>query len=133
MKYLIDTQILIWFDLSSPRLKSNILDILVNPKNKIFVPQVSLFEIAVKQNIGKLPELLWTTEVIAKQMEKDGFELLKIENSHIQRFINLPVFDNHRDPFDRLIIASALTENLTIISTDEKFKLYLLDIQLIEA
>lgn len=133
MKYLIDTHILIWFELPSPKLKSNILAILTDPTNEIYVSQVSLFEIAVKQNIGKTPDLNWDTKTIVKQIQKDKFDLLNIQNQHIQQYITLPFFDQHKDPFDRLIIATAISENLSIISADEKFKLYTPLITLIEA
>lgn len=114
-------------------MKSNIIAILTDPANEIYVSQVSLFEIAVKQNIGKTPELNWDTETIVKQIQKDKFDLLNIQNQHIQEYITLPFFDQHKDPFDRLIIATAISENLPIISADEKFKLYGSIINLIEA
>ena len=97
MKYLIDTHILIWFELQSPKLKSNILAILIDPANEIYVSQVILFEITIKQNIGKTPELNWDTETIVKQIQKDKFDLLNIQNQYIQEYITLPFFDQHKD------------------------------------
>ena len=57
MKYLIDTQILIWFQLSSDKLSKNSIALLLDPTNEIFVSQITLFELVIKQKIGKLPEL----------------------------------------------------------------------------
>jgi PIN domain nuclease of toxin-antitoxin system len=133
MKFLIDTQILIWFNLDNGKLKQRILDLITNPTNVVYVSQISLFEIAVKQNVGKLSDLDWDTFTIKKQLEKDGFQFLNIENKHIQRYISLTKFDSHRDPFDRLLISTAISERLTVISADEKFKLYKSEIELIEA
>ncbi|MBP6619837.1 MAG: type II toxin-antitoxin system VapC family toxin [Leadbetterella sp.] len=133
MKFLIDTQILIWFNLDNGKLKQRILDLITNPTNIVYVSQISLFEIAVKQNVGKLSDLDWDTFTIKKQLEKDGFQFLNIENKHIQRYISLTKFDSHRDPFDRLLISTAISERLTVISADEKFKLYKSEIELIEA
>lgn len=99
----------------------------------VYVSQISLFEIAVKQNVGKLSDLKWDTFTIRKQLEKDGFQFLNIENRHIQSYIFLLQFDSHRDPFDRLLISTAISERLTVISADEKFKLYSSEMELIEA
>lgn len=110
MKFLIDTQILIWFNLDNGKLKQRILDLITNPTNIVYVSQISLFEIAVKQNVGKLSDLKCYTFTIKKQLEKDGIQFLNIENKHIHRYISLTKFDSHRDPFDRLLISTAISE-----------------------
>ncbi len=67
-------------------------------------------------------------------IEKDGFEISHIKNEHITDFNDVALFaDQHKDPFYRLIIATAISENLPIVSADEKFKLYVSLINLIEA
>ena len=133
MKLLIDNQILIWFNLDNGKLKQRILDLITNPTNIVYVSQISLFEIAVKQNVGKLSDLDWDTFTIKQQLEKDGFQFLNIENKHIQRYISLTKFDSHRDPFDRLLVSTAISEKLAVISADEKFKFYSSEIELLEA
>ena len=133
MKYLIDTHILIWFRLNDKKLKANIYAILTNPDNKIFVSDVSLYEITVKKKINKLPDFIATIDDIVFVAQQDKFHFLPIAHTHFLSYDSVPFFNYHPDPFDRLIIATALSENLTIISADEKFKLYLPDIQLIEA
>lgn len=134
MEYLIDTQIIIWFQLFDKKLNSSTYELLVDDKNTIYVSQVSLFEIAIKQKIGKLPELDKPIDEIIELIKKDGFEILPIKNKHIAAYHSVPFFaDIHKDPFDRLIIATALSERLPIISADEKFKLYDSIIKLIEA
>ncbi len=133
MDYLIDTQILIWFQVNDKQLKPSTYEILVNPENRIFVSDASLYEIAIKKNVNKLPELYATIEDIVEVATQDRFHFLPISHAHISKYNTVPLFENHRDPFDRLIIAVALFENFTIISSDDKFKMYRPELQLLEA
>ena len=131
MNYLIDTQIFIWAIVSPKKIGQAAQTILEN--NAIFVSQISLFEIAIKQKIGKLPELSLPIDALLNQLYEDGFQLLPIRNTHIAAYDSIPLVADHRDPFDRLILATALTENWTIISADERFREYVPQIRLIEA
>lgn len=72
-------------------------------------------------------------EDLVEQAEKDNFMFVKIETDHINSYESVPFNEDHRDPFDRLIIATALSEGIPIISADEKFQLYRSIITLIEA
>jgi PIN domain nuclease of toxin-antitoxin system len=132
MTYLIDTQILIWYQLFDKKLKSTVYDILTDDNNKILVSQVSLYEIAIKQKIGKMPEIQVSIEQLVQLIEKDSFEILALKNQHINQYYAIPLFDDHKDPFDRLILATSLSEQIPIISADENFKLYRDLIKLIE-
>ena len=123
-KYLLDTHCLIWFQKNNPRLTDRALSIIENTDNIILFSQVSLFELVIKQTLGKIPEFIVSTEEVYIQGKTDGFVFESIQNNHIQRYSMVPLFDNHRDPFDRLLIATAMEEKATIISGDEKFKLY---------
>ena len=132
MTILIDTQILIWSIISPNKLSDNIKELLQN--NEVLVSHVSLFEIVIKQKIGKLPELSLSIDELSAQAKSDNFGFLEISIEHISAYNSVPFFpDLHKDPFDRLIIATALSENIPIISADEKFKLYDSIITLIEA
>ncbi|MEI7585014.1 type II toxin-antitoxin system VapC family toxin [Runella sp.] len=133
MSYLIDTQVLIWFQTLDSRLKPATYKLLTDLQNEIWVSQVSLFEIAIKQKLNKLPEFDLPLGRVIEFTEKDGIGILRIANSHIAAYDNLPLLPNHRDPFDRLILATALAENLPVISSDRNFRLYVPQIQLIEA
>ena len=132
MTYLIDTQILIWYQLIDQKLKSPVYAILTDESNKILVSQVSLYEIAIKQKIGKMPEIQISISQLVELIQKDGFEILGIKNQHINQYDAIPLFSDHKDPFDRLILATALSEQIPIISADENFKLYREIIDLIE-
>jgi len=130
MRYLIDTQIFIWALIAPKKLTAQISQILKN--NDIFVSQVSLFEIAIKQKIGKLPELPLSIQELAERIEKDNFNLLAINTNHLATYDVIPLLENHRDPFDRLLLAIAMSENMPIISADTNFPSYKAYIQLIE-
>ena len=130
MAYLIDTQILIWSIANPSKLSNQTKNILGN--NDILVSQVSFFEIVIKQRIGKLIEIQLTIPELIAEIRQDGYRVLSIQNAHISAYNQIPFFDNHKDPFDRLILATALSENLPVISADENFRLYVPQIRLIE-
>lgn len=123
-QYLLDTQIAIWSLEDNPRLKPSLRAIIENPDNMMFVSQFSLMEIAIKLKLGKLPDFIVTIEYITKQLLLDDFTILPILNAHTFAYQSIPLFENHRDPFDRFLLATALSEQIPIISVDEKFTLY---------
>jgi PIN domain nuclease of toxin-antitoxin system len=81
-------------------------------------------ELAIKRNINKLPGFVPDIRIVADQLLNNGFELLKLTEEHIFSYQHLPLFPEHKDPFDRFLIAIAIKENFAIITTDNKFKLY---------
>ena len=129
MCYLLDTQIFIWTLISPEKLTPQNQLLLKN--NEIFVSQISLFEIAIKQKIGKLPELPLSIEELTEQIEQDNFNLLAITTHQLAAYNAIPLLEEHRDPFDRLLLAIALSENMPIISADNNFQYYK-NIQLIK-
>lgn len=131
MNYLIDTQILIWYQLDSTKLNLRIRGLLNNRNNIVIVSQISLFEIAIKQKLGKLPELDLSIEIWANLIKQDAFNLLTLQTGHIEAYSQIPLLPDHRDPFDRLLLATALSENMAIISADANFKLYEPQVQLV--
>jgi PIN domain nuclease of toxin-antitoxin system len=129
MRYLLDTQIFIWTLISPEKLTEQTKQIVQH--NEIFVSHVCLFEIAIKQTIGKLPELAISITALSDLIQQDGFILLELKTKHIAAYANIPLLAEHRDPFDRLLLATALSENMPIISADAKFVQYQSQIQLI--
>lgn len=121
-RLLIDTQIMIWALTRPEKLSTNASHHLQN--DEVFVSQISLFEIAIKQKIGKLPEFNLPIPTLTYRLEQDGFNLLSLESQHISAYEAIPLFQNHRDPFDRILLATSLSENMPILSSDENFKLY---------
>jgi PIN domain nuclease of toxin-antitoxin system len=83
-----------------------------------------LFEIAIKQKIGKLPDFTSTIEEVYLQALNDNFTFLPVSNQHIFNYLNIPLNAPHRDPFDRLLIATAHQENAVMITKDDNYNLY---------
>jgi PIN domain nuclease of toxin-antitoxin system len=122
--YLLDTHCLLWFQENNPKIPEQIMEIIQNPENTILFSQVSLFEISIKQKIGKLPAFNASVYEIYQQGINDGFTFINIQNQHIYSYHNIPLVKDHRDPFDRLLLATALEETATFISADEQLFLY---------
>ena len=124
MDYLLDTQIIIWALEDNPKLKTSLRILIEDSNNQIFVSQFSLLELSIKLKLNKLPEFIISIDFFADQFFADGFASLPIKNDHIYAYQSVPFFDEHRDPFDRYLLATALAEQIPIISADEKFLLY---------
>ena len=124
MNILADTHILIWtLDKSSP-LSLEQKSLIKDPNNRVFASQISFLELAIKKNLNKLPDFVPDIDEVAEQWIQNGFEILDITNAQIFRYQHLPLFAEHRDPFDRLLIAIALVEGAVIMTNDAKFHLY---------
>ena len=132
MRYLIDTQIAVWAKESNPRLTPLAKSILEDGGNEILVSQFSLIELSIKLKIGKLPGFIVSIETFIETLVADGFAVLPVSNRHISTYQNIPLFDEHRDPFDRCLIATAHAEGLPLISADSQFELYKRFIDLIK-
>ena len=111
---LLDTHTLIWTLFDSGNLSENAKKALSSGK-KAFVSVASLWEIAIKQSIGKI-KLDITINEIAQKCDEYHITILPIPAEHLDRIKDLP--DIHKDPFDRLLIAQAATENMTLITKD---------------
>ncbi|RZK16189.1 MAG: type II toxin-antitoxin system VapC family toxin [Hymenobacter sp.] len=122
-RLLLATHALIWYADGSPQLPDSLRLQLDDAHTECFVSVVSFWELATLTNLGRitlLPDLAtWLTQV-----RVSGIQILTIADAHIARYAALPQIPNHRDPFDRLLIAQAMTENLTLISRDGKFGAY---------
>jgi PIN domain nuclease of toxin-antitoxin system len=121
MRYLIDTQILIWLFGLSDNIPKNIHKLLKDTKNDIFVSSVSIWEIAIKKSVGKLT-FPFELKNIINEIEKLSINILDISSDHLIKVAYLPF--HHKDPFDRLIISQAIIESLPIISSDRNFNYY---------
>lgn len=122
--YLLDTHCLIWFQEDNPKIPSRVMAELQEPANTVFFSQVSLFEIAIKQKIGKLPEFTADLSEVYQQAINDRFSYLPIKNQHLFSYNKIPLLETHRDPFDRLLLATAYEENAIMLSADTNFSLY---------
>ena len=124
MKYLIDTHVFIWSLVDSKRLPQQVKDILRNPRNKCFLSIVSIWEIATKVKIGKLSLDNFSLQDSKKYCKKLSLSILPVSFKDIMSYFNLPLFKNHRDPFDRMLIATAIERKFTLLSRDTKLPQY---------
>ena len=119
MRLLLDTAIFIFAVDSPERLSKRAVAVLENPANILELSAVSLAEIAIKTALGKLK----ISSAIARQAIEDlGIRTLPYTAEHALRLFELPL--HHGDPFDRQIIAQALSEGIPVVTSDEKFGLY---------
>ena len=117
-RYLLDTHIILWWLYDDPKLSKVQRNIIQDSQNEIFVSSASVWEIEIKRNLGKLI----VDDAYFKAIEDDGFIFLKIEPYHSLGLRELP--DIHNDPFDRMLIAQAISEKMVLISRDAQIKRY---------
>jgi PIN domain nuclease of toxin-antitoxin system len=121
MACLLDTHTLIWYVELYHALSPKAREAIEDPAVPIFVSLISFWEITIKIATGKLV-LKRPVEVIEEEVREQGILIMPLRFSHVLPIQTLPFY--HRDPFDRLLIAQAMTENLTLVSRDPKFAPY---------
>jgi PIN domain nuclease of toxin-antitoxin system len=121
MAYLLDTHTFLWFINGDTQLSIKAKEAIGNPDAIKYISIASFWEIAIKLNVGKL-SLDMPYVDLRQQVADNGFEILPITFSHTTELIHLDL--HHRDPFDRIIIAQALNEELILISKDGNFDKY---------
>ena len=121
MTYLIDTQVFLWFVENSPALPSAIKDLIESDESEIQLSLISIWEISIKTSIGKL-RMTRRFEETLDVLNENLIETLTLEFAHIHEVNKLPF--HHKDPFDSLIAAQAIVENLDFISADPVFDKY---------
>jgi PIN domain nuclease of toxin-antitoxin system len=122
MKVLVDTHTFLWAFLHDHRLTSKAKQILTSDEHELVFSLVSLWEIVIKIKTGKLNTIGSSVAYIRDEMDAYGMTLLPIRYEHILQLESLP--HHHSDPFDRLLIAQALTESLPILTGDRAFANY---------
>ena len=122
MKLLLDTHSFIWFIEGNPRLSETARTLIADGGNEIFLSVASLWEMAIKISLGKLGLSEPYEVFIATQLQLNQIGLLDISFSHTVRVTKLPF--HHRDPFDRLLNAQSLVEDIPIVSIDAKLDDY---------
>jgi len=122
MRVLVDTHAFIWDLEANPRSSRKAIEMLRSDASELVFSLVSLWEIAIKIKTGKLNTIGSSVVYIRNEMDAYGMELLPIRYEHILQLEALPL--HHGDPFDRLLIAQAMSENIPILTSDRKFKLY---------
>jgi len=126
VQYLLDTHVLLWWITSDKRLSSKARALITSSRNTLYWSVASSWEVSIKHALGRLvfnepPEVL-----IPAELERNRIETLVITNAHAFMTGKLPI--PHKDPFDRLLVAQARIESLTIVSNDALLNRYDVDV-----
>jgi len=122
MKLLLDTHILIWLINGNKNLSQTARQVIEDESNSLHLSIASLWEITIKTSIGKLELGIPLEQITTNFSLPSGMEILPIHLPHLLILQALPF--HHRDPFDRLLISQAKSESLTLVSEDNMFKQY---------
>jgi len=120
---LLDTHIALWAVEDNPRLSQAARTLILDPSATLYVSVVSLWEIATKHSLGRGPEAMPMPVADAKRFfEASGFVILPVASAHVLTLESLP--RHHDDPFDRLLVATALTEPYRLLTHDARLAAY---------
>jgi PIN domain nuclease of toxin-antitoxin system len=122
MNILLDTHVFLWLRTAPEKIPAKLLAAYDDLNNDIFLSMASVWEIQIKQQLGKLELELPLSQLIEEQRLNNGLQLLAIEAEHIFALNTLPF--HHKDPFDRLILVQSQLENLELASADTAFAAY---------
>lgn len=122
MRLLLDTHAFLWWIADDARLSNRARSAIANRKDECFVSLASCWEMAIKVSLEKLTLTAPVDRFVPEQLATNGFGLLPIEFAHVARVARLAF--HHRDPFDRLLTAQALIEDLAMVSADPIFRRY---------
>lgn len=118
MRILLDTHIVLWWMADDPRLPRSTQDAIAVPNAEVYVSAISLAEISIKKSLGKLT----VSGDLPGAIKESGFQPLAFTAAHGHRLADLPL--HHRDPFDRMLVAQALTESLVFATVDPACRRY---------
>ncbi|MDR0557902.1 MAG: type II toxin-antitoxin system VapC family toxin [Treponema sp.] len=124
MTYLLDTHTLIWATLETIKLSKIVKDIISNRNNEIFVSTVTFWEIALKVSIKRLSFEKMNIKDFPKYAQEMGFTIMDLKEGETITFHELPLKEYHKDPFDRMLVWQAITNDMILISKDNLLKQY---------
>ena len=116
--YLLDTNVLIWLSSEIKRIPAAVLDVLEIYDSDLYVSAVSYWELAIKQGLGKIAAEIHFDRIV----EKHGMRELAITSRYTSALKSLPTI--HSDPFDRMLVAQAMADGLTLVTADRRLALY---------
>ncbi len=119
MNVLLDTHTLIWWLDDDPDLNAMARSVIADPQNRVCASVASLWEVGIKHALGKIPV---HPSVLSAGAEQGGIEMLNVIPDHTLRVADLPLFEDHRDPFDRMLVAQAFVSGLVIVTADNKIR-----------
>jgi PIN domain nuclease of toxin-antitoxin system len=122
MRILLDTHIFLWFISGDNQLSTDVRDTIRNPDNEVYLSAISVWEILVKYQLGKLPLPEHPEIYLPKQRDLHQILSLVLDEGSVAQLVKLPPL--HRDPFDRMIVCQALQNDLTIATVDAAVRAY---------
>lgn len=122
MKLLLDTHVFLWLNLEPEKCSEPVLKLCGQPETVLLLSMVSVWEIQIKHQLGKLPLQVSLRQLLETNQAHYGLQILPIQPDHVYALSTLP--DLHRDPFDRLLIAQAQTELLPVATVDRNIARY---------
>lgn len=118
MRLLLDTHTFLWWVEDSPRLPKRFRVAIAEPKNEVFISAVTVWEIAIKRRSGRL---VFSGRILG-EIREQGFQALAIALDHAEAAEHLPLL--HRDPFDRMLVAQAMAEEMILLTVDAQIMKY---------
>ena len=122
MSYLLDTHVWLWLQATPERIRPDLLAEMQDRATHLLLSAASAWEIAIKWSLGRLPLPEPPADYVPGRMHREGVTGLAVSHVHALRVATLP--QHHHDPFDRLLIAQALVENVPIVTVDPLFDAY---------
>jgi PIN domain nuclease of toxin-antitoxin system len=122
VKILVDTHAYIWWGIDPARLSTRAAEALSSSENEVYVSVVSLWEIMIKSKLGKLELPVPLQIYMARQREENLVQTLSVTEAHV--YAHATLSDLHKDPFDRMLVAQALAERLTLVTRDARIRDY---------
>lgn len=121
MRLLLDTHVFIWMDRQPDRLPTRVYEACQNAENSLFLSMASVWEMQIKLGLGKL-QLSRPLRQVVEEQGLNGVEILPIKLTHLWKLAELPSL--HGDPFDRMLVAQSIDEDLHLISADGVMRNY---------
>ncbi|XGV99573.1 MAG: type II toxin-antitoxin system VapC family toxin [Leptolyngbya sp. BL-A-14] len=122
MKLLLDTHTFLWFIEGSSNLSNTARSLIEDAKNQRFLSVASLWEMSIKVSMSKLMLQMSFTDLVTQQVYGNAINLLEIRAEHLDELAKMPF--HHKDPFDRLIVAQSIVDNMAVLSKDSAFGSY---------
>ncbi len=123
--YLLDTHTFLWLATEDERLSPTARELVLDPRNDLFLSVTSVWEMAIKKSLGRMELTFPLSRLVAEQLKQLRTSLLEIRREHALLVETLPF--HHRDPFDRLLVAQAIEESLPLLSADRQLDAYPVD------
>lgn len=122
MNLLLDSHVFLWLMNEPERLPHKVLAMCEGPENSLHLSVASVWELQIKQTLGKLTMQQPLKAILDEQQQINSMEVLPVKLNHLWRLSDLPRV--HNDPFDRLLIAQAIVEDMSLVSADQMFSSY---------